>query len=102
MNNQIEGVHFQDSTVLITFLKEFDPDFKMSKQSIHNYKKRKLVFKGFLMNTDVSRFLIYVKCRFPEFNFSAFLDKCSVTYNPNRNKTALAELLKFGFGKSLS
>lgn len=79
IHNLIPGVHFQDSTALITFLKEFDPDFKMSRQSVHNYKKRKLVFNGFLVNTDVSRFLAYVKSRFPEFNPSAFLQKYSGT-----------------------
>lgn len=91
VNNQISGVHFQDSTTLITFLKEFDPDFKMSRQSVHNYKKRKLVFKRFLMNTDVSRFFAYVNNRFPEFNLSDFMEKCSGTcQQPVRG------LLKFG------
>jgi hypothetical protein len=95
-NNKVSGVYFQDSTALITFLREFEPDFKMSRQSIYNYRKRKVVFKGFLMNPDVSRFFTYVKCRFPEFNSSAFLEKCSGTCNPNRNKTGYAGLLKSG------
>jgi len=82
VNNQIYGVHFQDSTVLITFLEEFDSDFNISRQSIHNYKKRKLVFNPFLVNTDVSRFLAYVNSRFPEFNPSAFLQKYSGTCMP--------------------
>jgi hypothetical protein len=82
VNNQISGVHFQDSTALITFLKEFDPHFMMSRQSIHNYRKRKVVFKGFLRNPDVSRFFAYVNSRFPEFNPSAFLEKCSGICNP--------------------
>lgn len=82
VNNQIHGVHFQDSTVLITFLKEFDSDFNISRQSIHNYKKKKLVFKGFLVNSDVSRFLAYVNSIFPEFNPSAFLQKYSGTCMP--------------------
>ncbi|GKE30581.1 hypothetical protein Tco_1445965 [Tanacetum coccineum] len=105
VNNQISGVHFQDSTALITFLKEFDPDFNMSRQSIHNYKKRKLVFKGFLMNSDVSRFFAYVNSRFPEFDPSAFLEKCSPSAgacNPIRNKTGYVGLLKSGFAKSFS
>jgi hypothetical protein len=93
VNNQISGVHFQDSTALITFLREFGPDFKMSRQSIYNYRKRKVVFKGFLMNPDVSRFFTYVKCRFPEFNPSAFLEKCSGTYIPKPNMAG--GLLKF-------
>jgi hypothetical protein len=86
-------VHFQDSTALITFLSEFDPDFKMSRQSIHNYRKRKVIYKGFFMNPDVSRFFTYVKCRFPEFNPSAFLEKCSGTYIPKPNMAG--GLLKF-------
>lgn len=82
INNLIPGVHFQDSTTLIVFLIEFDSDFKISRQSIHNYRKRKLVFKSFFVNTDVSRFLAYVKSRFPKFNFSAFLEKYSGTSMP--------------------
>ncbi|MDF0491670.1 hypothetical protein PX554_26570, partial [Sphingomonas sp. H39-1-10] len=67
---------------MITFLKEFYSDFNISRQTIHNYKKRKLIFKGFLVNTDVSRFLAYVNSRFPEFNPSAFLQKYSGTCMP--------------------
>lgn len=95
VNNKIPGLYFQDSTVLITFLREFDPDFKMSKQSVHNYKKRKLVFKPFLINTDVSRFFTYVKSRFPEFNPSAFMEECSGTRSPKPNVAGYAGLLKF-------
>jgi hypothetical protein len=93
-NNKVSGVYFQDSTALITFLREFDPDFKMSRQSIYNYRKRKVVFKGFLMNSDVSRFFTYIKSRFPEFNPSAFLEKCSGTCSPKPNKAGEAGLLK--------
>lgn len=82
IHNLIPGVHIQDSTALITFLKEFDPDFKMSRQSVHNYRKRNLVFKRFIINPDVSRFFAYVNSRFPEFNLSAFLEKCSGTCMP--------------------
>lgn len=89
-------MHFQDSTTLITFLKEFDPDFNMSRQSFYNYRKRKLVFKGFLMNPDVSRFFVYVNSRFPEFNSSAFLEKCSGTCSPTSSPN------KAGFSRSLS
>jgi hypothetical protein len=102
INNLIPGVHFQDSTALITFLREFDPGFKMSRQSVYNYRKRKVIFKSFLMNPDVSRFFTYVKSRFPEFNPSAFLEKCSGACNPIRNKTGHAGLLKSGFAKSFS
>lgn len=97
VNNQISGVHFQDSTALITFLREFDPDFKISRQSIHNYRKRKLVFKSFIMNPEVSRFFTYVKSRFPEFNLSDFMEKCSGTC-----LQPVGGLLKFGFARSFS
>ena len=99
VNNLIPEVQFQDSTALVTFLKEFDPDFKISRQSIHNYSKRKLVFKRFLMNPDVSRFFAYVNSRFPDFNPSAFLEKCSGTY---KQPTGYTDLLKSGFAKSFS
>ena len=96
VNNKISGVHFQDSTALITFLREFDPDFNMSRQSVHNFRKRKVVFKGFLVNTDVSRFFAYVKSRFPEFNLSAFLENYSGTSKPNNFWIKAGGLLKFG------
>lgn len=106
VNNIIPGVHFQDSTTLITFLNEFDPNFKMSRQSVHNYKKRKLVFKGFLVNTDVSRFFAYVNSRFPEFNSWAF---CRIAREPawrllrsQPNMAGYAGLLKLGFARNLS
>jgi hypothetical protein len=102
VNNQISGVHFQDSTILITFLREFDPDFKMSRQSVYNYRKRKVIFKSFLMNPDVSRFFAYVNSRFPEFNPSAFLEKCSPASPAGTCQKPAGRLLNSGFARSFN
>ena len=56
VNEELNGVIFYNYKSLSLFLVNFDPSFWLSKQSLSNYKRRKLIFKTFMLNNKVISF----------------------------------------------
>lgn len=73
VNEELDGIIFLSYKALSEFLSNFEPSFHPTKQSLSNYKRRKLVYKPFMINDQVKRFLDYVKEFYPSFNTKAFL-----------------------------
>lgn len=93
VNKKLVGVNFPDYISFIAFIQEFEPQFRISPQSLANFKKRKTVFKHFKMNPQILAFLDHIELRFPDFDRSAFLalhvSHCSSTAITNVNKEVL-------------
>jgi hypothetical protein len=61
-------------TEIIEFIKEYDNNIKVSKQSISNLKNRKMIFKSVPRTKDTLRFVEYVKSKIERFDDRNFLD----------------------------
>ena len=91
VNDKLKGVIFYDHISVSEFLRGFDSSFNLSKQSLSNYKRRKLVFKPFIINKKIISFLSYVKRFFPLFDIQTFLYLCNVNI-PKRKNTRYTRL----------
>lgn len=67
VHRKFPGVVFEDYVTLIYFLKKFDPNLRISPQSISNLKTRKLVFSNIRNTERIGDFLDYIKEHFPGF-----------------------------------
>jgi hypothetical protein len=76
VNEELNGVIFYNYKSLSLFLVNFDLSFRLSKQSLSNYKRRKLIFKTFMLNNKIISFFNYVKESYPLFDTKAFLSLC--------------------------
>lgn len=95
VNEELDGVIFYDYKTICMFMKNFKSSFKVSKQSLSNYKKRKLFLKSFILTEEVNCFFDYVKKFFPYFNDKAFL-YLSKTTVPNNIKYRRTRVLGRG------
>lgn len=80
INDKLTGVIFPNYNSISEFVLNFDPSFKISKQSLSNLKRRKLVFKRLIINKDVVSFFYYIHGIFPLFDLRQFL---SLIFNKN-------------------
>lgn len=76
VHEELDGIIFYSYKSLAEFLEKFDPSFHVSKQSLSNYKRRKLIFKPFILNNKITYFFYYVKGSYPLFETKAFLSLC--------------------------
>jgi len=63
---------FKNYNELVSFIKGFDIEIKITKQSISNLLNRKIIQKQIPRNEDTLAFITYVKTKFPEFNDKEF------------------------------
>jgi len=85
VNDKLDGVIFYSYKSLSEFLANFDPSFHLSKQSLSNYKRRKIMYKPFMLNKKIISFFNYVKASYPLFETKAFLSLCYKD-SPNNKK----------------
>lgn len=90
VNRKLYGVIFYDYNTIRMFLKNFKSSFQVSKQSLSNYKKRKLVFKSFMLTEEIISFFYYVKKFFPYFDEKAFLSLSKVIGPKNIKHTRVS------------
>lgn len=59
-------------TDIIRFIKQFDSEIKVTKQSISNLKNRKTILKNVPRTKETLQFIEYVKTKYPNFDEKAF------------------------------
>jgi hypothetical protein len=68
----LNGKEFENYNAIIKFVNEFDPKFRISKNSLSNLKNRNLIYKPVPRTKDTEDFVNYIKTKLPYFNESSF------------------------------
>lgn len=68
--NKFPNVEFESYNSLIQYIKEYNKDFKISKQSLSNLKNRPLLWIPVPKTKETERFVRYIQIKFPLFESS--------------------------------
>jgi hypothetical protein len=63
---------FDDYNSIIQFIKDYKPDFKISKTSLSNLKNRKMIIKPVPRTEDTIEFVKWLKIKYPKFEDTNF------------------------------
>jgi hypothetical protein len=70
----LNGDEFSNYAAIINFVKEFKPNYKISKSGISSLRNRKLIFRPTPRMKDTTSFVDYVKTKYPEFKANEFFE----------------------------